>query len=276
MADENISQEEELFAIPRNLVLHTTNSEIYSKMPDLFADLGPWDSLILVIIYEYLRGNASPWYPYLQLLPTTFDTLMFWTSEELSELQGSAVLSKIGKESAEENWSKTIIPIMLNDKDLFPASDGNALIRQRQLLKLAHVAGSMIMAYAFDMEEDDSSKSDDDTADGGESDLTEDDEDNPAKALVPFADMLNADGNRNNARLFHEHNFLIMRATEDIMAGEEIFNDYGSLPRSDLLRMYGYVTDSYAAFDVVEIPTTLLVNIAASSGMSVSYLTQKV
>src|SRR2546423_133597 len=44
-----------------------------------------------------------------------------------------------------------------------------------------------------------------------------------------------------------------MKATRSIAAGDEIFNDYGSLPRSDLLRMYGYVADSYAQYDVVEL-----------------------
>lgn len=45
-----------------------------------------------------------------------------------------------------------------------------------------------------------------------------------------------------------------MRAIKQIPAGDEIFNDYGEIPRSDLLRRYGYVTDNYAKYDVVEIP----------------------
>ena len=49
-----------------------------------------------------------------------------------------------------------------------------------------------------------------------------------------------------------------MRATRPIAAGDEIFNDYGPLPRSDLLRMYGYVTDNYAQYDVVEVSSKLL------------------
>jgi SET domain-containing protein 6 len=53
--------------------------------------------------------------------------------------------------------------------------------------------------------------------------------------------------------LFHEEEFLLMKATRAINAGDEIFNDYGPLPRSDLLRMYGYITDNYAQYDVVEI-----------------------
>ena len=53
-----------------------------------------------------------------------------------------------------------------------------------------------------------------------------------------------------------------MKATKPIKAGEEIFNDYGPLPRSDLLRMYGYVTDNYAQYDVVEFEHNLLVDVA--------------
>ncbi len=64
------------------------------------------------------------------------------------------------------------------------------------------------------------------------------------------------------ARLFQEDDFLIMKATKSIKAGEEIFNDYGPLPRSDLLRMYGYVTDNYAQYDVVEFEHDLLVDVA--------------
>lgn len=267
--------DEELFAVPRSLVLHKASSELYHKIPGSFAHLGPWDSLIIVIIYEFLRGDASPWFPYLQLLPTTFDTLMFWTPEELSELRGSAVVDKIGREAAEENWSKTIIQIMLSNEELFPVPASDLESRESRFLELAHMAGSMIMAYAFDIE-DESGKNDEDAADDGESDLTEDDEDNPAKAMVPFADMLNADANRNNARLFHEDHFLIMKATKDIKSGDDIFNDYGPLPRSDLLRMYGYITDNYSAFDVVEISANLLENVAASSGMNRSCLTKKV
>jgi len=43
-----------------------------------------------------------------------------------------------------------------------------------------------------------------------------------------------------------------MKAIKPIQEGGEIFNDYGEIPRADLLRRYGYVTDNYASFDVVE------------------------
>ena len=55
-----------------------------------------------------------------------------------------------------------------------------------------------------------------------------------------------------------------MTALCAIRKGQEIFNDYGSLPRSDLLRRYGYITDEYKQFDVVEIENKKIVEVVAA------------
>lgn len=44
-----------------------------------------------------------------------------------------------------------------------------------------------------------------------------------------------------------------MKTTKPIQAGEEILNEQGEIPRADLLRRYGFVTDNYAQYDVVEL-----------------------
>lgn len=44
-----------------------------------------------------------------------------------------------------------------------------------------------------------------------------------------------------------------MKAIKHIQEGEEIFNDYGEIPRADLLRRYGYVTENYSQYDVIEL-----------------------
>jgi len=48
-----------------------------------------------------------------------------------------------------------------------------------------------------------------------------------------------------------------MKALAAIAKGDEIFNDYGPLPRSELLRNYGYITSGYTQYDVVDIPMKL-------------------
>lgn len=54
-----------------------------------------------------------------------------------------------------------------------------------------------------------------------------------------------------------------MKSLVPIKKGEQLFNDYGPLPRSDLLRRYGYVTDRYASYDVVELSTNMIASVIA-------------
>lgn len=201
VAIENVDEDEELFAIPRSLVLTTSTSSIPPEVLLPLSDVGSWPPLIVTIIYEYLRRERSPWYPYFQVLPTTFHSLMFWNDQELAQLQASAVVNKIGKSGAEASWKETIIPIMLEHPELFPVPGATKQAKSDTLISLAHMAGSLIMAYAFDIDRDDEEKDKaKDASDASEQDdeFEEDDEDEPLKGMVPFADMLNADADRNN------------------------------------------------------------------------------
>ncbi|KAJ6109885.1 hypothetical protein N7486_002120 [Penicillium sp. IBT 16267x] len=268
VARANIAEGEELFSIPRSLILAVQNSDLKSLLPQDVEALGPWLSLMLVMLYEYLRGEQSKWAPYFRVLPSHFDTLMFWSEAELSELQGSAIVDKIGKQSADDSILLSIAPIVRSNPALFPPVNGLASYEvdagTAALLELAHTMGSLIMAYAFDIEngEDD----EDEEGDGGDESFMSDDEgEQYPKGMVPLADMLNADADRNNARLFQEEEALVMKAIKPIQEGEEIFNDYGEIPRADLLRRYGYVTDNYSVYDVVELS---LGDVCQSAGLS--------
>ncbi|KAL4872035.1 hypothetical protein BDV12DRAFT_5517 [Aspergillus spectabilis] len=258
VAQVDVVEGEELFTIPRALVLSTHNSNLQSRLSQNLEELGPWLSLMLVMIYEYLQRANSTWAPYFKVLPQNFDTLMFWSPEELAELQGSAVVEKIGREEAETSILESIVPVIRSHPQLFPPIDGlpsfEGDVGAQVLLNLAHIMGSLIMAYAFDIEKPEN----EDERDGEDGYLTDDEEEQTSKAMVPLADMLNADADRNNARLFQEEDSLVMKAIKPIQAGEEILNDYGEIPRADLLRRYGYVTDNYTPYDVIELSLDLL------------------
>ncbi|ETN45542.1 uncharacterized protein HMPREF1541_09374 [Cyphellophora europaea CBS 101466] len=257
VAVQDIAEDELICQTPLSAVLAHSSSDIPPHALIGTVDSGEWLPLIVTIIYEYLLDTDSEWYPYFQVLPTHFDTLMHWTDTELEYLQASAVVGKIGKAEAEAQW-ETMIDTMLVNEDLFPTDGADLETRTAELVKLCHMAGSLIQAYAFDIVDEQGS----DTESGDSEEFKEDDEDDPVKALVPFADMFNADADRNNARLYQENGCLQMRATQAIKAGQQIFNDYGPLPRSDLLRMYGYTTENYAKYDVVEFSHDLLVEVA--------------
>lgn len=95
-------------------------------------------------------------------------------------------------------------------------------------------------------------------------------EDTSDIAMVPMADILNARYDSVNAKLFYEKHDLHMVTTKPIKAGEQIFNTYGDLPNSDLLRRYGHVDLVPCPHlkgalgnpqDVVEIRADLVVNV---------------
>jgi SET domain-containing protein 6 len=268
VATQDIAEHEVLFRIPRTAILSVENSILSTEIPAAtFEMLGPWLSLILVMLYEHINGDASNWSPYFSVLPTEFNTLMFWSDDEIAELQASAVVNKIGKEGADEVFMEHLLPVIKEFANVFFAGDERAKQRAEEMrdernLALMHKMGSLIMAYAFDIEPANPRK------DVDEEGFAEEEEDEALpKGMIPLADMLNADADRNNARLFYENKYLDMKALKPIRAGEEIYNDYGSLPRSDLLRRYGYVTDNYAQYDVVEISMDLVTDLATAAGV---------
>ncbi|KAK2015059.1 SET domain-containing protein [Colletotrichum eremochloae] len=261
VATKDIAPETVLFTIPRKSIINIETSELPKKIPQVFTGndgddedmenepLDSWGSLILVMIYEYLQGDASPWRPYFEVLPDKFDTLMFWESPDLEYLKGSAVLSKIGKDEADEMFRSRILPVIsANPTIFFPQHVSPPT--ESELLQLAHRMGSIIMAYAFDLENEEEPEQEDE-------EWVEDREGKTMLGMVPMADILNADAEF-NAHVNHGEDDLSVTALRPIKAGEEILNYYGPHPNSELLRRYGYVTPKHSRYDVVEIPWDLV------------------
>jgi SET domain-containing protein 6 len=201
------------------------------------------------MIYEYLQGASSRWKPYLDVLPEDFDTLMFWSESELQGLEGSAVVDKVGRDGADATFSEQLIPIIAQHADVFRTGSRS----NDALLALCHRMGSTIMSYAFDLE-----KPDTDGPPKNDEEWEEEDDAALPKGMIPLADMLNADADCNNAKLFYEDNKVVMKTVKAVRAGEELYNDFGPLPRADLLRRYGYVTENYAQYDVVEVSADMI------------------
>lgn len=150
-----------------------------------------WTSLILVMIYEHLQGDLSRWKPYLDVLPTEFNTLMFWTPDEVGHLQASSVVPRIGKAEADNMIRVKILPVIQQHRAVF-FPDGRAPLTDGELTDLAHRMGSIIMAYAFNLEKEDN----EDEADNQDG-WVEDKDDLIEMGMVPMADILNADAQFN-------------------------------------------------------------------------------
>ncbi|XP_047049999.1 fructose-bisphosphate aldolase-lysine N-methyltransferase, chloroplastic-like [Lolium rigidum] len=88
------------------------------------GDLRPWVSVSLLILREAARGADSLWAPYLAILPRHTDSTIFWSEEELLEIQGTQLLSTtMGvKEYVQSEFDNVEAQIIAPNKDLFPGT----------------------------------------------------------------------------------------------------------------------------------------------------------
>ncbi|KAF1828859.1 SET domain-containing protein [Decorospora gaudefroyi] len=279
IAIEEIPQNTTLFTIPREIIINVRTSTLSQKLPHVFnpansssdedgdddvdEPLDSWTSLILVLMYEYLRGPASKWKPYIDILPLTFSTPIFWSGDELKELDGTCLTAeKIGKREADEMLKRRVLPVVMQNESVFYEEQGGDRLGESELLALAHRMGSAVMAYAFDLEEGQEEEEEE------EEGWVEDREGRTMLGMVPMADLLNADAEF-NAHVNHGDKLEVTSLRDNLPIGSEVLNYYGPLPCSELLRRYGYVTPGHHRYDVAEMPWRL-VRLALGKELDVS------
>ncbi|TFK44282.1 hypothetical protein BDQ12DRAFT_708264 [Crucibulum laeve] len=273
IAIKDIPEGHTLFTIPRSLTLSTRTSSLPSKFGlDAWKQLRlheGWAGLILCMMWEAARGPSSEWSEYFAILPAVFDTPMFWDNADLEELKGTSVVEKLGRDDAEKDYNEKVVPAVQVRPDLFAPKD----IPTYYSLHTYHIMGSRILSRSFNVEKSEleedqenttvntsiGSGMDVDPQEGGdehdgevqnkhvveqveeEEEEEEEEEDSSDIAMVPMADMLNAQYEMENAKLFYEETELKMVSTKLIKAGGQIWNTYGDLPNAELLRRYGHV-----------------------------------
>lgn len=186
-----------LFSLPRSLLLTTSTSRLPSLLPadSDWSGLSGWTPLILILMYESLRPAADAkdnWTAYLDLLPTSFDSLMFWSKKELKLLEGSMVLGKIGRDEAEEEFNEVVKPFVEMYPDVFGPAKGYTL-------SAFHRMGSLILSRSFHVESGE--EKDEDGEDSDDEEEEEEREDVADVAMVPMADLLNAKSGADNVSL---------------------------------------------------------------------------
>lgn len=258
-AKQDILEGETLFEIPRSSLLNISTSKLiddFSNLKDkLYDHISHWEGLIICMLYEIsVLKDRSFWWPYFEVLPGKDDmnSLIFWTDNELSFLEPSLVLERIGLENAKKMY-KQVQDLIL--ELVIPISD---LTWERFL-----VTATIIMSYSFDVQNYEENNSDDDDGEDDNEIVIQEEEstvrkDNCLKSMVPLADTLNSDTSKCNANLMHEENSLRMEAIKDIKTGDQIYNIYGDHPNAEILRRYGYVEANGSKFDFAELPLSLM------------------
>lgn len=272
VATADIPPDTVLFTIPRATIISKESSSLVSRLPQIFETSVPqdvdhdmdgdddpaaeddtaqdsWTTLILILIHEFLLGAASKWAPYLSILPqgpADFDTPMFWNDDELAELQASPVVAKVGRDEAESMIRTKILPVIRTHAAAFFPT-GSQPLNDDELIQLAFRMGSVIMAYAFDLEKEDE---DEEVEEADE--WVEDREGHSTLGMVAMADVLNADASF-NTHIEHGEDALTATTLREIKKGEEVLNYYGPLSNGELLRRYGYATAAHERWNLVDL-----------------------
>ncbi|KAK6362081.1 hypothetical protein TWF730_005780 [Orbilia blumenaviensis] len=241
-----------LLSIPASAIITASNSSLLQRIPSL-AEKSQWTSLILTVMYEASQPD-SKWRAYFDSLPTQFDTLMYWTQDELKELEGSAVVNKIGKEEAETMYAEEIKTFIDAHGDVFEGVDVS--------LEAFHKAGSWIMAFSSDFEKPGHTRDEDAMDDDDDDEYDSLDTD---KVLVPFGNLVQIDCDLANCEFSPSESSVSLVSVGNIPPGTTLYIDPGPVPRSDLLRRVGRYPQSSAQHDVIEIDSTLIISVAGKN-----------
>ncbi|GAX84660.1 hypothetical protein CEUSTIGMA_g12081.t1 [Chlamydomonas eustigma] len=227
-ACQHIKEGEVVVEVPDDAVLMAENSSMAARLEDWGLCKPAEDpilevqGLIIAVMHERKLGKKSKWNAYLSFLPEDMSHIpMFWEDEDLEELRGTAALDKMegivqqpsdAPTRVKELWAEIAEPFISENPDI-------ELPTGAEGLSLYKWATAVVSSYSFMLGDD------------------------HYQAMVPIWDALNHVTDAKNVRLHHNERrgVLQMIATQDILVGEEVVNDYGSLSNSELLRAYGFV-----------------------------------
>ncbi|KAJ4711395.1 N-methyltransferase [Melia azedarach] len=122
VAQRDIAKNEVVLEVPNKFWINP-DTVAASEIGGVCSGLKPWISVALFLIREKKRED-SPWRVYLDILPDSTDSTVFWSEEELAELQGSQLLSTtLGvKEYVQNEYLNLEEEILLPHKQLFAYS----------------------------------------------------------------------------------------------------------------------------------------------------------
>ncbi|AAW46458.1 hypothetical protein CNBI2600 [Cryptococcus deneoformans B-3501A] len=255
VAVKDIEEGTPLFHVPDDLILSAYTSDLKDHL-----DASEWDQLnkgwaqlILVMMWETIKGSKSRWAGYLANMPVLFETPMFWTERQREQLSGTDIADRIGREDAEAEYTSVLAPFIKAHPDLFPVDSPHIT------MDAFHIQGSRILSRSFTVPLHRFGRSHSQSRSDGNSEKESDDEDEEEMVvMIPFADMLNAAWGKDNAHLYVDEDTIegfdegvVMKSTQLVKQSEQIYNTYDSPPNSELLRKYGHV-------DVLPLPSDML------------------
>ncbi|KNA14771.1 hypothetical protein SOVF_104060 [Spinacia oleracea] len=121
VAQKDLSRNEVVLEVPQKFWINP-DTVAASEIGSVCNGLKPWVSVALFLMREKKLGNSSSWKPYIDILPDSTNSTIYWSEEELSELQGSQLLNTtLGvKELVANEFAKLEEEVLVPHKQLFP------------------------------------------------------------------------------------------------------------------------------------------------------------
>ncbi|KAG5603480.1 hypothetical protein H5410_024972, partial [Solanum commersonii] len=120
VANRDISKGETVLGVPKRFWINT-DKVAESEIGNVCTGLEPWISLALFLLREKWKDD-SKWKYYMAVLPESTDSTIYWSQEELSEIQGTQLLSTTlsVKEYVQNEFQNVEEQVILGNKQLFP------------------------------------------------------------------------------------------------------------------------------------------------------------
>ncbi|KAK5576462.1 hypothetical protein RB653_007606 [Dictyostelium firmibasis] len=238
VAKQPIKKNEKLISVPKLVIMsnmggfsHHLPSEIYE--PSSTMGISPTNLQAIFLMYCKLN-ERSFWHPYVSVLPKQFTTSIYFSEEELDQLQSSKLkeFTIIRKDGIERHYNSTFTRLSNRGIAEFSPTSTQTLQQKGYTLELFTWALSCVWSRAFSLSD----------SDGG---------------MVPLADMFNAEEiSKSKVQPKVTDSTLDYYASDDIEIGEQIFTPYGvykPLSSSQMLMDYGFVFNHGTPSDNVAI-----------------------
>lgn len=215
-----IVQGEEVLSVPQEFWMSVAAARAHPEIGPFCTNFRPWVALALFLLFEKARPS-SPWRAYIDILPDTLDSPLFWSDEELAELEGTQLLGSIlgYQQHVENEYSALLAEVITPNPQLFD----QALFTCEAFLW----AFGILRSRAFPP-------------------LTGND-----LALVPLADLvnhgmvMNVDGPswvKRSSGFFPRRECLTLCAPLAVKEGEQVFMQYGKTKSNGQLALdHGFV-----------------------------------
>ena len=221
-ANKTISAGETLISVPYNMCI-TPDAIVQNQLlQPIFSDNAgivdyPDEVLAIGLMHAKLfPSEKCSWSKHVSMLPTDFNTTIFWSEAELEEMKGNMVyhLTKMMLRQIETDYNSIHAALA----EAYPELLGGVTI---ELYKWA-----LSVVYSRSLE------------------ITR--QGNNTRCIVPVLDMANHNPHSNAAptdtfRYEDEDDRISLLAPTDLQVGEECYAVYGIYPNSKLLYSYGFV-----------------------------------